>query len=99
VIIGSPNVNPSYKLVNNTSYPQIAEDYERMWRVLKSLPCDIFLGAHGSYFGLEGKYTLMHEGRANPFIDSGGYKRFVAEKEQEFRSELSKPKSCRQVRG
>ena len=48
VIVGSPNVNPGYKLVGNTAYPQIAEDYERMWRVLKSLPCDIFLGAHGS---------------------------------------------------
>jgi metallo-beta-lactamase class B len=94
VIIGSPNVNPGYKLVNNTSYPQIAEDYERLWRVLKSLPCDTFLGAHGSYFGLEGKYALMHEGRANAFIDPGGYKRFVAEKEQEFRSELSKQKAA-----
>ena len=94
VIIGSPNVNPGYKLVNNPSYPQIAQDYERMWRVLKSLPCDIFLGAHGSYFGLEKKYALMHEGRPNPFIDPGGYKRFVAEKEQEFRRELSKQEAA-----
>ena len=55
VILGSPNVNPGYKLVDNRAYLQIAEDYERMWRVLKSLPCDIFLGAHGNYFGLEEK--------------------------------------------
>ena len=27
VIVGSPNVNPGYKLVGNTTYPQIAEDY------------------------------------------------------------------------
>ena len=47
VIVGSPNVNAGYKLVNNTAYPQIASDYERMFRVLKSLPCDVFLGAHG----------------------------------------------------
>lgn len=64
VIIGSPNVNAGYKLVNNAAYPQIAEDYERMWRVLKSLPCDIFLGAHGNYFGLEEKYPLLIEGSA-----------------------------------
>src|SRR5450432_504651 len=31
VIIGSPNVNPGYKLIHNDNYPQIAEDYERMW--------------------------------------------------------------------
>ncbi|HEY2546836.1 MAG TPA: subclass B3 metallo-beta-lactamase [Candidatus Acidoferrum sp.] len=92
VIVGSPNVNPGYKLVGNTAYPQIADDYERMWSVLKSLPCDIFLGAHGGYFGLEEKYPMMKAGSANPFIDPEGYKKFIAEKEQEFRAELAKQK-------
>ncbi len=92
VILGGPNVNEGYKLVDNTAYPQIAEDYERMWRVLKSLPCDIFLGAHGSYFGLEEKYPLLKEGGANPFIDPGGYKDYIAQKEQEFRTELARQK-------
>jgi metallo-beta-lactamase class B len=92
VIIGSPNVNPGYKLIHNKTYPQIAEDYERMWGVLKSLPCDIFLGAHGSYFGLEQKYPLLKNGVANPFIDPGGYKKFVAQKEQDFHAELAKQK-------
>jgi metallo-beta-lactamase class B len=93
VIVGSPNVNPGYKLVDNTAYPQIAEDYERMWRILKSLPCDIFLGAHGSYFGLEEKYPLMKEGAANPFIDPQGYKNLIALKERDFRTELAKQKA------
>jgi metallo-beta-lactamase class B len=92
VIVGSPNVNPGYKLVNNPAYPQIAEDYERMWRVLKSLPCDIFLGAHGSYFGLEEKYPLKNEGSANPFVDPRGYKQYIAQKEEDFRTELAKQK-------
>jgi metallo-beta-lactamase class B len=90
VIIGSPNVNPGYKLIHNDNYPQIAEDYERMWRVLKSLPCDIFLGAHGGYFGLEEKYPRLKDGGANPFIDPRGYKEYVAQKEQDFRTELEK---------
>ena len=90
VIIGSPNVNPGYKLVDNKAYPQISEDYERMWRILKSLSCDIFLGAHGNYFGLEEKYPLMKEGGANPFVDPEGYKKFIAQKEQDFRTELAK---------
>jgi metallo-beta-lactamase class B len=93
VIIGSPNVNVGYKLVNNAAYPQIADDYERMWRVLKSLPCDIFLGAHGSYFGLEEKYPHLKDGGANPFIDPEGYKKYVALKEQDFRTELAKQKA------
>ena len=90
VIVGSPNVNPGYKLVHNSAYPQIAQDYERMFRVLKSLPCDIFLGAHGGYFGMEEKYARFKQGDANPFVDPDGYKRFVADKETEFRTELAK---------
>jgi len=95
-IVGSTSVNPGYKFFGNAAYPQIVEDYERTWRVLKSLPCDIFLGAHGSYFGLEEKYPLRKEGGANPFVDPEGYKKFVAQKEQEFRSELSRQKNAMQ---
>ena len=90
VIVGSPNVNPGYKLVNNVLYPQIASDYERMFRVLKSLPCDIFLGAHGDYYGMEAKYARMKDGGPNPFIDSEGYRNYIAEREQAFRAELAK---------
>ena len=46
VIVGSPNVNEGYKLVKNAAYPEIAADYERTFRVLRSLPVDVFLGAH-----------------------------------------------------
>src|SRR6202011_5728677 len=90
VIIGSPYVNPGYKLVNNAAYPGIAQDYERMFRVLESLPCDIFLGAHGSYFGLEEKYPLLKKGSADPFIDPDGYKKMVAQTAQAFRAEWTK---------
>ena len=90
VIVGSPNVNPGYKLVNNQKYPQIAADYERTFTVLKSLHCDIFLGAHGSYFDMEAKYARMKPGAPNPFIDSAGYARYVTERERAFRTELAK---------
>lgn len=97
VIVGSPWVNPGYKLVNNAAYPHIAEDYERMFRVLKSLPCDIFLGAHGSYFGMEEKYARLKIASAggtadvaNPFVDQDGYKKLVSDAEQAFRTELDK---------
>ena len=93
VIVGSPNVNPGYKLVNNSQYPTIATDYERMFTMLKSLPCDIFLGAHGSYFDMEAKYARMTKGGSNPFVDPAGYKKFVSDKELEFRTELAKQKA------
>lgn len=90
VIVGSPNVNPGYKLVRNAKYPQIASDYDRTFRVLKSLPCDIFLGAHGAYYGLEAKYPRLQPGKPNPFVDPAGYKAYVADREAAFRAELKK---------
>jgi metallo-beta-lactamase class B len=90
VIVGSPNVNEGYKLVDNASYPEIASDYERTFRVLKSLPVDIFLGAHGDYFDMKSKYPRLQQGAANPFIDPAGYKAYVADREEAFRAELAK---------
>jgi len=95
VIVGSPNVNPGYKLVDNTLYPRIAEDFERTFKVLKSLPCDYFLGAHGSYFDMERKYPKFKASDATAFIDPEGYKSFVAEREQAFRRELAKQRSTK----
>jgi metallo-beta-lactamase class B len=93
VIVGSPNVNPGYKLVNNAQYPQIANDFEHTFQTLKSLHCDIFLGAHGSYYGMTEKFAHLQDGGANPFIDPAGYQNYVAERERAFHSELQKQKT------
>ena len=90
VIVGSPNVNPGYKLVNNAAYPEIAEDYERAFRVWKALPCDVFLGAHGGYYGMAEKFVRLKDGAANPFVDPEGYKSYIAERESAFRAEWKK---------
>ena len=95
VIIGSPNVNPGYRLVDNPNYPTIAQDYERTFRVLKSLRCDLFLGAHGSYYGLEAKYANLKAGAANPFVDEKGCAVFVSQKEGEFRAEYAKQRTAK----
>ncbi len=93
VIIGSPNVNPGYKLVNNKTYPQIATDYEKTFRVLHSLHCDVFLGSHGAYYNMEDKYARMKSEGAKVFIDPGGYKEYVNDREGAFRAELAKQKN------
>jgi metallo-beta-lactamase class B len=90
VIVGSPNVNPGYILVGNKTYPKIADDYVKTFTVLKSLPCDLFLGAHGAYFGMKGKYVKMKAGRGNPFIDPEGYRTYISEREDTFRKEWAR---------
>ena len=96
VIVGSPNVNEGYNLVNNAAYPAIASDYERGFQVLKSLHCDVFLGAHGDYYGMEAKYARIKDGGANPFIDPDGYKNYINEREAAFRAELAKQRGAGQ---
>jgi metallo-beta-lactamase class B len=90
VIIGSANVNPGYMLVGNREYPQIAADYEKTFAVLRTLPCDLFLGAHGAYFGMLAKIDRMKAGGSDPFIDPGGYRAYVAEREATFQKELAR---------
>ncbi|HTW79318.1 MAG TPA: subclass B3 metallo-beta-lactamase [Terracidiphilus sp.] len=92
VIVGSPNVNPGYKLVGNKVYPQIASDYKHGFAVLAALPCDIFLGAHGGYFDLPEKYARFKNGDHDAFIDPAGYKAYVAERQQAFEAELVRQK-------
>jgi len=93
VIVGSPNVNAGYYLVGNKKYPQIAEDYAKSFAALKKLPCDLFLGAHGAYFGMLAKIDKMKAGGANPFIDPAGYQAYIAERENAFRTEWDRQKA------
>lgn len=93
VIIGSPNVNPGYILVGNKSYPSIATDYEATFATLKALPVDIFLGAHGGYYGMEAKHKRLGNGSGNSFVDPAGYHAYVADREKAFRAEWDKQKA------
>jgi metallo-beta-lactamase class B len=93
VIVGGPNVNDGYQLVNNSAYPQITSDYEKTFDVLRSLHCDVFLGAHGSYYDMESKYARM-TGSANLFIDAKGYQNYVNDREQAFRAELTRQQAA-----
>ena len=97
VIVGSWNVNPGFRLVDKpgrpASYPGIAADYRHTFNILKALPCDIFLGAHGSYFHMLEKLARVGSQGAVPesvWIDPDGYRAAVAEREQAFESELMK---------
>jgi metallo-beta-lactamase class B len=94
VIVGSPNVNPGYKLVKNAAYPEIADDYARMFKTLAALPADLFLGAHGAYFGLEEKYARLKKGELAAFVDREGYRKFVADKSAEFQAALEKQRGA-----
>jgi hypothetical protein len=71
-------------------YPGIATDYQRTFQRLKSLHCDIFLGAHGDYYGLEAKFPRLGSEGPNIFVDPRGYDNYVSGKEAAFLKELER---------
>jgi metallo-beta-lactamase class B len=93
LIVCSVGVNPGTVLVNNKDYPTIADDYARSFKVLRTLPVDVFLGAHGSFYGLQAKYAKLQAGGANPFIDPAGFNTYLDEKEKAFQTELAAQKA------
>jgi len=95
VIVGSWNVNAGFRLVDRpdqpASYPGIAADYRHAFSVWESLPCDVFLGAHGAYFGMLAKLDALRAGEtANVWIDPAGYQAAVAERKAAFEAEYSR---------
>ena len=92
VIVGSWNVNAEYRLVDKprhpASYPGIVADYRKTFALLKKLPCDLFLGAHGDYFNLLGKLAGARKAGESVWIDPEGYQAKVAERERVFEAQL-----------
>lgn len=90
----SAGPNASYKLLDNPDYPQAVSDFERTFTVLPTLPCDIFLGAHGRYFNLQAKYEQLQAGNKNAFVDPDGYRAYVASGKQSFETLLKQQRDA-----
>jgi metallo-beta-lactamase class B len=93
VFVGGTAINPGVRLVDHPTYPGIAEDFRRTFQTLRSLKCDVFLGAHGGYYGMIEKYKRLEKGvQPNPFIDPEGYRSYVDAAEAHFFDQLSAEK-------
>ncbi len=92
VIIGGLSALDSYRLVATSSqpasYPGIAQDFDHTFAILRELPCDIFLGAHGEYFDMQGKLARRYDQSPDVWIDPEGYHRTVAEAQRKFEKRL-----------
>jgi len=93
VIIGSVGVNQGTQLVNNKQVPQIAEEYQRSFRILRGLKCDVPLGSHPAMYNLAEKYPKVGKG-PNPFIDPQGYKTELDIQETAFNAVLEEQKKA-----
>jgi metallo-beta-lactamase class B len=98
VIVGSWSVLSEYRLVATrtrpASYPGIAQDFTHTFDVLSSLPCDIFLGAHGIYFDMLAKLARMPAEGSAVWIDPQGYRQAVARNRASFEADLARQQAA-----
>ena len=70
-----------------TRYPEQRADLERSFRVLRSLPADIWVTSSGRTWGRYRKFVASTTATnpVDPFIDPEGYRAFIDAAEDEFR--------------
>ena len=90
VFPGSTSVNPGARLVQNPSYPGIADDYRRSFRLLESLKPDIFLGAHVGVFDMDAKRPRAASEGAKAWVDPEGYLRYLGKSKETFEALVAK---------
>ncbi len=95
VVMGSPTINSGTVLKGMPKYPNVGEDYAKTFRVLKSLPCDVFLATHASFFDGLGKAEKLRAGaKENPFIDPQGYRALLDRREKMYHEQLEKERAA-----
>ncbi len=94
VSIGSLTIMPFASLVEPETYRGISQDYLNSFDKLRSIPADIFLASHSSWFNLNSKLSKSKnsDDPVQPFIDREGYMKFIEREEEDFLYELSKQK-------
>ena len=98
VIVGGTGFWSEYHFVatpgHPVSYPGIGQDFQHTFTVLKALPCDVFLGAHGGYFDMLTRLKHYKQEGPRVFIDPAGYQEFVADAQTTFEKALREQRAA-----
>ena len=94
VFAASMSINPGVRMVNNPTWAGVGEAYAKSFQKLKSLSCDVFLGPHAPFFNMEAKVGRMTaDAKTNPFIDSEGYRNYIASYEKSYNEQLQQERA------
>lgn len=85
----SLSINPGVRMVNNPTWTGVKEAYAKSFAIMKSLPCDVFLGPHTQFFNMEEKVKRLGT-QPNPFIDPQGLRNFVETNEKSYLSQIQR---------
>lgn len=53
-----------------TVTPEIESEFNRTFKIVRSLPCDVPLGDHPAQYDMMAKYARLRPGAPNPFVDA-----------------------------
>jgi metallo-beta-lactamase class B len=74
-------------------YDGIIDDFRATYKKARTIPVEVFLSSHASFYGLPAKYEKLQArkpGDPNPFVDPQGYLAHVDEFERSFEAALAR---------
>ena len=92
--MGTPNDEGEPGLLNNELYPNIVSDFEKSFKTLRSLPCDVFMTYRALSINLDTKVAMVKHGgnQVSPFIDPQSCKAYIDLYENRFLKQLAEEK-------
>lgn len=89
-----------YDVVFHCSYragatisPDVQRQFERTFKVVRALPCDVPLGDHGAQYNMLEKHAKLKPGGPNPFIDKANCNLETDIQEAMFKATLAEPQA------
>lgn len=74
----TPMSADGFRFTGNSTYPTVLKDFERSFRILEALPCDILLTPHPDTSALWTRLEKRDRGEADAFVDRAACQRFAA---------------------
>jgi metallo-beta-lactamase class B len=77
----------SYRSPGNVT-PEVESEFNRTFKMVRTLPCDVPLGDHPAQYNLSEKYARVKPGASNPFVDPANCWLEADVQEAMFRAQL-----------
>lgn len=88
VFVGSLSA-PDFKLVNNPKHPSVVNDFQRSFKIVDSLPCDIALAPHPGMVDFWERFNKREQGNADAMIDSTICNAYAKHAREDFEEALA----------
>jgi metallo-beta-lactamase class B len=81
----------------NVITPEVEAEFNRSFKTVRTLPCDVQLGDHPSEYGMIEKYAKLKPGAPNPFVDKASCSRETDIEEAMFHAILAEQAAAKAV--